>query len=137
MSHCHVTATNRFVCTGQFLWKSLSPQQNFVAATCHKKSNHTICATCWSNKILLQRQRFSQKFSSTNEAICHCDVPLQSVAATSCSTCTHRVFCSHDLLLQLVIKWVIMLRWHGEIFVTKQSLCHLEVISFLTLNWQD
>ena len=99
----HVAATNPFVCTGEFLWKSLSPKQNFVAATSGKKSNHTICATCWSNKILLQRQRFSQKFSSTNEAICHCDVPLQSVAATSCSTCTHRVFCSHDLLLQLVI----------------------------------
>ena len=31
MSRRHVAATNRFVCTGEFLWKSL--QQNFVPAT--------------------------------------------------------------------------------------------------------
>ena len=37
----HVAGTNRFVCTGEFLWKSLSPQQNFVAATSRKKSNQT------------------------------------------------------------------------------------------------
>ena len=37
----HVAATNCFVCTGEFLWKSLSPQQNFVAATRRKKSNQT------------------------------------------------------------------------------------------------
>lgn len=29
----HVAATNCFVCTGQFLWKSFSQQQNFGAAT--------------------------------------------------------------------------------------------------------
>ena len=33
--------TNRFVCTGEFLGKSLSLQQNFVAATSRKKSNQT------------------------------------------------------------------------------------------------
>ena len=31
---------------------------------------------------MLRRQRFSQKFSSTHEAICRCDVSLQRVAAT-------------------------------------------------------
>ena len=41
MSRRHVAATNRFVCTGEFLWKSLSLQQNFVAATCCKNSNQT------------------------------------------------------------------------------------------------
>ena len=54
------------------------------------------------NKILLQRQRFSQKFSVTHEVICRCDVSLQHVAATSHPTCTHIVICRHDLLLQLV-----------------------------------
>ena len=39
-SRQHVAATNRFVCTGEFLWKSLSLHiMNFVAATCCKKSN--------------------------------------------------------------------------------------------------
>ena len=34
----HVAATNS---TGEFLWKSLSPKQNFVAATSGKKSSQT------------------------------------------------------------------------------------------------
>ena len=37
----HVTGTNCFVCTGEFLWKSLSPQQNFVSARSLTKSNQT------------------------------------------------------------------------------------------------
>ena len=37
----HVAAANCFVCTEEFLLKSLSPQQNFVAATSRKKSNRT------------------------------------------------------------------------------------------------
>ena len=53
----HVAATNRFLCTGEFFWKYLSMQQNFVAATSCKKSNRTefvrlVAATkfCCSNK---------------------------------------------------------------------------------------
>ena len=45
-------------------------------------------ATCCSDKIMLRRQRFSQKFSSTHEAICRCDVSLQRVAATCRQVCT-------------------------------------------------
>ena len=68
----HLAATNRFECTGEILWKSLSLQQNFVAATSHTK----YCliwffATCCCDKILLEK---IQKFSSTHEPICHCDV---------------------------------------------------------------
>ena len=68
----HLAATNRFECTGEILWKSLSLQQNFVAATSHTK----FCliwffATCCCDKILLQK---IQKFSTTHEPICHCDV---------------------------------------------------------------
>ena len=71
----HVAATNRFECTGKFLWKSLSPQQSFVAATSQKKiKSDWICAIFCGDKILLQRQRFSQKFSSTLQAICRYDV---------------------------------------------------------------
>ena len=55
----------------KILWKSLSLQQNFVAATCCKKiKSDRICATCHSDKIPLQRQRFSPNFSSSHEAIC-------------------------------------------------------------------
>ena len=76
----HVAVTNRFVCTREFLDFL---QQNFVVATSCKKSNQTVfCVTCRGDKILLQRQRFSQNFSSTLEAICCCEVSPQHVAAT-------------------------------------------------------
>ena len=81
----------------------------FVAATefCRRNKSHRFSliwffATCCSDKILLRRQRFSQKFSSTHEAICRCDVSPHLVAATSRPTCTHGVICRCDVLLQLV-----------------------------------
>ena len=82
----------------EFLWKSLSLQQNFVAATSRTNS-------VWFDFLRLVAvvkfccgDKFSQKFSSTHEAICRCDVSLTvllqlvarpvhmewSVAATSC-----------------------------------------------------
>ena len=39
MSCWHFVATDHFVCTGEFLWKSLSLQQNFVPATSCTTSN--------------------------------------------------------------------------------------------------
>ena len=59
----------------------------------HVYRSHKFCviwffATCCCDKILLQRQRFSQKFSSTHEAICGCDVPSQHVASTCRLVCT-------------------------------------------------
>ena len=84
--------------TGEFLRKSLFLQQNFVAATCRKKSNQTeFVRLAAATKILLQMQRFSQKFSSTHEAICHSDVSPQRVAATSRPICAHGVICRRDL----------------------------------------
>ena len=80
--------TNRFVCSREFLDFL---QQNFVAATCCKKSNQTeFCVTCRGDKILLQRQRFSQNLSSTLEAICCCEVSPKHVEATCncCRICT-------------------------------------------------
>ena len=110
MSRRHVSATNRFVVLegpGEFFVKI------FVAATefCRLKKSHKfksdlIFATCCSDKILLQRQRFSQKFSSTHEAICRCDVSPHLVAATSRPTCTHGVICRRDVLQQLVASCV-------------------------------
>ena len=79
----HIAATNRFVCTAEILWKSLSLQQNFVTATSRTDSVwFDFFAACCCDKILLQGQRFSQKFSSTHEAICRCDVSQRHVAAT-------------------------------------------------------
>ena len=41
VTSCRNMLSNRFMCTGEFLWKSLSLQQNFVAVTSFKKSNQT------------------------------------------------------------------------------------------------
>ena len=99
----HVAATNRFECTENFFWKSLSLQQNIVAATSRTNSVwFYFFLTCCSDILLLRRQRFSQKFSSTLEAICRCDVSPHGVAATSRPTCTHEVIYRRDVFLQLV-----------------------------------
>ena len=66
------------------------------------ESKENNSATCCGEKILLQRQRFSQNFSSTHEEICRCNVSSQHFAATCRRTCTHGVICRRDLLLQLV-----------------------------------
>lgn len=69
-----IGATNRFMYTGEFLWRYLNLQQHFVAATSHKIKSARICQTCCGNKIMLQRPRFAQKFSSRQKAICCCDM---------------------------------------------------------------
>ena len=55
-------------------WRYLTLQQNFVAATSHKIKSARICETCCGDKVMLQRPRFGQKFSSTHKAICRCDL---------------------------------------------------------------
>ena len=72
----------------------------------HRFSLTLFFATCCSGKILLRKQRFSQKFSGTHGAICRCDVSLHFVAATSRPTCTHGVICRHDVLQQLVAQCI-------------------------------
>ena len=74
---------------------------------CRRNKSHRFSliwffATCCSDKIPLQRQRFSPKFSSTHEAICHSNVSPHRVAATSRPTCSHGVICHRNVLLQLV-----------------------------------
>ena len=72
----------------------------FKATRCGNMSRQHIAVTnCFvcTNKILLQRQRFSQKFSSTHEVICHCNVSSQCVAATCRLSCRHGVICRGDL----------------------------------------
>ena len=66
--------------------------ENFFSAKefCHHNKLHKfsliwLSAICCGNKILWQRQRFSLKFSSTHQMICHCDrcnMLLQLVAVT-------------------------------------------------------
>ena len=46
-----------------------------------------IFSTCCSDKILLGRQRFSQKSSNTHQAICRCNVSPRHVAATCRPMC--------------------------------------------------
>ena len=87
----HVTETNHSMCTVQAMScltccsnKFLGGNDRifkeiFVSATkfSHHNKSHKFCliwfcATCCSIKILLQRQRFSQKFFSTHDTICRC-----------------------------------------------------------------
>ena len=89
MSRQHIAATNRFVCTVEFLWKSLSLPKNLSPQhVAQIQSDLSFCD-------LLQRPnsvaetKISQKFSSTHEAICRCNVSPHLVAATSPPTCTH------------------------------------------------
>ena len=104
MSLQHVLVTYHSVCTGQEIsclnkWHDSCSDKLlcvirrifvkiFVSATefycnkSHKFSLIRFCETCCSDKILLRRQRFSQKFSSTNKENCLCDVLKQCVAAT-------------------------------------------------------
>ena len=72
----HVAATNHFVCTGEFLWKSLSLQQNFVAATSCKKSNRTEFARLVAvTKFCCSNKDFHKNFPVHTEwfvaAMCH------------------------------------------------------------------
>ena len=74
-----------------------------------------ICATCCGDKILLQRQRFSQNFSSTHEAICRRDVSPQHVGATSCmwsfSLCMFMVAYGRFDCINIDIKFVDIMLW--------------------------
>ena len=79
----------------------------------HRFSLIWFFATCCSDKILPRRQRFSQKFSSTHEAICRCDVSPHLVAATSRPTCTHGVICRRDVLQRHVASCVPTLNLNG------------------------
>ena len=74
----YIAATNCFVCTGEILWKSLSLQQNYVAATSHTNS-------VWFDFL---QHVAATKFSSTHEAIYHRDVSSRHVAATCHLLCT-------------------------------------------------
>lgn len=84
----HVSATNCFVCTGQFLWKSFSQQQNFGAAT--SRTNLVGLSLC----DLLQRQNFlaeTKLFTiilqyCTREAIYRC---VRRDVSTCCLECSH------------------------------------------------
>ena len=69
-------------CVLENFCENLFPQQNFVAAKVEKIKSDWSCATCCGDKFLLQRQRFSQKFSSANGVFCRCNVSLRPVAAT-------------------------------------------------------
>ena len=84
-------------CTVEFLWKSL--QQN---TSCTNSVLFEFLRLVTAKKLCCGDKDFHQKFSSTHEAICRCDMSPHRVAATSRPTCTHGVICRRDLLLQLV-----------------------------------
>ena len=90
-------------CVLEYFCENLCSATEFCRCNMLQKiKSDRICVTCRGNKILLQRQRFSQNFSSTHKVICLHDVSPQHVAATSRQTCADRVICGHELLLQVV-----------------------------------
>ena len=103
----HVAATNRFVCAGEFLWKSLSPQHNFVTTTSRKKSNQTeFVRLVAATKLCCRDKDFHKKFPVHTKrfvaATCRRNVLLQpvdepvhmewSVAATCCCNLSPSVY---------------------------------------------
>ena len=117
-----VAATNRFVCAGEFLWKFLSPQHNFVAATSRKKSNHTefvrlVAATkfcCIDKDFYKNSPVHTKRFVA---ATCRRNVLLQlvagpvhldwSVAATCCCNFSPSVYRPLKLCcsIYLLVHW--------------------------------
>ena len=85
MSLRHIATTNRFVCAWEFLWKSLSLQQNFVAATCCKKSNQTESVRLVAVTKFCCRDKDFHKISAVHTkrfvaAMCRRNMLLQLVA---------------------------------------------------------
>ena len=84
----HVAATNRFVCTGEFLWNLCLRNRIWSLQQVAKNQIRLNLCDLLRRQILWQRQRFSQKFSSTHEAFCRCNVLPRHVAATCRLVCT-------------------------------------------------
>ena len=118
--------------TGEILWKSLSLQPNFVAATSRTNSVwFDFFATCCCDKILLQRQRFSPNFSSTHEATGCCDVLSRHVAAG-----VYRILALSSSTMIAVIFFGYLCQ--EEIRVNKENFLkffNLLKCSFVTANW--
>ena len=77
MSRGPIAATNRFACTEEFFVKIFVSSTEFCRSNMLQKiKSDRICVTCYDDniRILLQRQRFSQKFSSTYKVICPCNM---------------------------------------------------------------
>ena len=137
MSRRHVAATNRFVCTGEFLWKSLSPQQNFVAVACRKKikSDRIFC----DKFSVAEKKIFTKILQYIQEAICRLDVSSQRVAATSRRTSQIEWFvaatCCCNLWPSVLRPWdhVLIIHWQKQrVLNTEQSTIHVVLCLFYT-----
>ena len=100
MSREHGAATNHFVCTGEFLRKSLFLQKNFVVVTCRKKKyqiRQNLCDLLRRQKFCCRYRDFHRNSPVHSEAVCPSDVSPQRVAATSRPIGTHGVICRREL----------------------------------------
>ena len=68
------------LCEERIFVKIFASATEFYCNKSHKFSLIRLCETCCPNKILLKRQRFSQKFSRTNKR----NLSLQCVEAKCC-----------------------------------------------------
>ena len=100
----HIVETNHFVCTGEILWKNLCLCNRILLPW---QVTQILSDLIFCNTLLRQNsvaeQRFSQKYSSTHEAICCCDVPSRHAAATCRLVCTDLKPTGLEALLWLTI----------------------------------
>jgi len=84
-THLAACCCNTFAATsGNLLWKSLSPWQNFFATTSLTNSDwFDFMQRVAGTKFLVETKIFT-KTPSTQEAICCCDMSSQTVAFIMC-----------------------------------------------------
>lgn len=84
---CDMLQQQTFICTGEFLWKSLSRQQNFVIEQIASDLN--LCDLLQGQNSLVETRVFT-KFSRTHKEFV---IWLQSVAAMCWCNLSPSVFC--------------------------------------------
>ena len=100
----HVAATNRFVCT-EVLWKSLSPQENFVAATSRKKSNQAeFVRLVAATKFFCSNKDFHKNPPVRTKRFVAADVSPRRVGTTCRLVCTDHAFIRVYPLFQHLIR---------------------------------
>ena len=100
----HVAATNRFVYT-EVLWKSLSSQQNFVAARSRKKSNQTeFVRLVAATKFFCSNKDFHKNPAVRAKRFVAADVSPRRVGATCRLVCTDHAFIRVYPLFQHLIR---------------------------------
>ena len=93
-----VVATYRSDKSLHMSWRIFA--KTFVSMLLHKLQkikSDWICVTCYSNKILLQWQRGSQKYTSIHNVICCCVAATCGCKLLPCVYCPLKWLCHKDI----------------------------------------